>query len=115
MRQALIELLNFPRYQLRSELELQDCVHAGRYDASDPGGLLCLHGESCRWLYDNDEFASLLARPVEQLFEALSAAVEHVDSLVLGWGHDARHCPCDACQWLRQARQLARDARVMSH
>ena len=113
MRERLIELLRFPRYQLRGELDLQDCVHDGRYAATDPECLACQAKEECRWLYNNDEFAALSAMPDRRLIKAMIFVIEHMDTLVLQWGHDERFCHCDACEWLRQAREVLGELQVI--
>lgn len=106
MCDELIELLAYPRYHLRDELEVElgACVHDGRYDNHDPHCILCQNRAECRWLFDNDEFTALKLHSKDQLLQALEFALEYVDSVVARWGHDVRLCHCDACQWLRKTR-----------
>ncbi|MEJ2643889.1 MAG: hypothetical protein P8180_02975 [Gammaproteobacteria bacterium] len=101
----VVNLLDFPRYQVREYLDLSGCPHSGYYDGHDPRCRNCEFGMECQWLNRNDEIATLKQQRLEELDNALDLAICYVESRATGWGHDTRTCHCDSCEWLREARR----------
>ncbi len=109
MKDKLIELLAYPRFQLRDDMSFEDCPHSGLYNGEARDCGQCEYAPECKWLYCNDEFAALKSRPVEALAAALGFALGYVDKEVDSWGHNSQTCQCDACTWLRAASALFED------
>ncbi|HKJ08861.1 MAG TPA: hypothetical protein VKA76_07235 [Gammaproteobacteria bacterium] len=101
----VVNLLDFPRYQVREYLDLSGCPHSGYYDAHDRRCRDCEFGMECEWLNRNDEIATLKQQRLEELDKALDLGICYVQSRATGWGHDTRACHCDSCEWLREAQR----------
>jgi hypothetical protein len=106
MRERVIEVLAYPRHQLRENIDIDHCPHAGFYSRGTTECMECELEPECQWLCSNDEFSALKHKPKQALVDALEFATEYVDYLVTDWGHNSRLCGCDACTWLRDANQL---------
>ena len=106
MKTEIIAMLTFPRKMIGGHIPLETCEHAGNFSESDAGCLVCETRLECEWLYSNDESAALTEKPLAVVADALASAVLYVDACVARAGHNARTCHCQACDWLRRARQL---------
>ncbi|MGA7802316.1 MAG: hypothetical protein WCC36_16075 [Gammaproteobacteria bacterium] len=105
----VINLLDFPRFQVREYLDLDGCAHSGNYDRDDRECRQCGFGMECEWLNRNDEIAMLKQRRLEELDHALDTAISYVQARAAGWEHDTRTCHCDSCEWLREAEHTRRE------
>jgi hypothetical protein len=101
-----MEALVFPRFLVRGSIELHRCPHNANFAEADTTCHLCDFGPECQWLVHNDEFAALASKSLEELVDALEFALGYVDVQISHWGHNRRHCHCDACTWLRRAKHL---------
>ena len=106
MKDIIIETLRYPRYQLRDNLDVEHCIHGGNFDLQDQRCLDCDCEFECRWLYENDECTALEEKPVAELMVALGSSLEYIDSKIAALGHNIGECPCDACNWLKQAESV---------
>ncbi len=101
-------LLDFPRYVIERDVDFTDCHLGGHYDQSDGRCASCDFGEACVWLNANAE-PPPAADALPQLLAALDTAVNYLharrrdDEEIHGRG-----CPCDACEWLREAKSFLR-------
>jgi len=119
MRAKFVQALRFPRQLLKDELDLNECPHDGLLDIDDRRCRLCDQRQKCEWLYDNDEFADLSQRSLEELDDALNIAAWHMRAVIATWEHDDRSCRCDACRWLREAQgfldRVHKDGPIKQH
>jgi len=106
MKYEIIDMLEFPRQVVRGHVPLETCGHAGNFSSSAPGCQICETRLECEWLYHNDESVALAEKPFDAVVEALGLAVLYVDACVTRAGHKARGCRCEACDWLKGARDL---------
>ena len=110
MKQALIDALKYPRELVRTNLELDECPHAGLYDNEDGKCIACPQQSECEWLYHNEGFAALEKKPIAEILTALEIASDYVAAQVTYWEHDSRRCGCTSCSWLRDALRLVDQA-----
>jgi hypothetical protein len=108
MKQSIIDCLVFPRQYMRSNIDLENCKHAGQYDAGDEECITCNDGHECRWLLSNDECVSLESRSMEKLVKALEFSLEYIDNMIADSGH-LDDCQCDICVWLKNAERIYED------
>ena len=95
------DLLEYPRWIFEREVDFTNCRYGGRYNASVRECASCQFGTACRWL-DQNRTRSLEEATVEELTDALEAAIEHLRA-------SHRHkktCYCKTCRWLREARHF---------
>ena len=107
-RDDIFALLTYPRRILGTLVQLEGCSHAGFLDAADPDCHECDYLAGCRWLYSNDEFADLSAKPIEKLIEALGLATELIEAQMTRGQHRSRSCKCESCRWVRECRVFLR-------
>lgn len=110
IKSRLISALEFPRYLIRAELDLENCAHDGVFAAHDPECQDCLNGDDCHWLYKSDETIPLEQQSLDQLVSALGYALESVSGLLDQDEHD-QHCHCQTCLWCREADALYGEVR----
>jgi hypothetical protein len=110
LESRLIKTLEFPRYLVRAELDLEDCPHDGVFAAHDLRCQECLNGDDCHWLYDTDDTIPLEHRSLDQLIDALGYALESISGLLNQDEHDP-HCHCQTCLWCREADALYGEVR----
>jgi hypothetical protein len=106
MKTTIIEMLEFPRQVIRGHIEFETCGHAGNFSSSDPACLVCETRMECEWLYHNDEFVALTEKPLDAVVDAFGLALLYVDACLTRAEHDVGSCRCEACDWLRRARQI---------
>jgi hypothetical protein len=106
MRERLISALAYPRSVVRGYLEPDDCPHNSSFDREDRRCLNCEFEMECMWLCNNDEFAALQLRPMEDLVDALEFSLDYVSQRISEPGHHSATCRCDACTWSREAGSL---------
>ena len=106
MKAKIIETLAYPRRLVTGEQDLEACRHAGLYADRHTDCANCPQGPECHWLYRHGEYADLESQSLPELEDALAFTIGYVDSKILEWQHNAAHCKCDACSWLRTARRL---------
>ncbi len=78
MRERSIELLAYPRDQVRNNVELDHCSHNGLYAEGDRECQNCDYEMECNWLYHNDEFAALKQKSIEDLVDALEFVAGYI-------------------------------------
>lgn len=110
IRRQIIEALAYPCMLVLSNLD-EDCPQHRYYNPCHPACDDCEEGEECRWLNANSEISALAEKPMDQLYESLVFAIEHVDAKCSRAGHNVRRCPCESCSWVRQSGRLAREYR----
>jgi len=110
IKTRLIKALEFPRYMVRAELDLENCPHDGVFTAHDPNCQDCLDGEDCHWLYKTDETVPLEQQSLDELISSLGFALESISGLLDQDEHD-RHCHCQTCLWCREADALYGEVR----
>lgn len=100
-------MLDFPRMYVRSNIDLENCTHAGNFAPGDPVCADCSSRLECSWLYHNDDFSGLKEKQTRHLVRALEFAMVYVEASSLRAGHRPRkRCPCAVCAWLKYAREL---------
>ena len=100
-------LLDYPRYVIEREVDFTDCRHGGRFNTSDQRCTSCQFGAACRWLNVNSATPSP-DDPLPELISALDAAVTYLHSPRRYGAPHGRDCPCDTCDWLREAKSFLR-------
>lgn len=107
MREQIIEMLDFPRIYVRSNIDLENCTHAGNFAPGDPVCADCASRLECSWLYHSDDFSGLREKRTPHLISALEFALEYIEASSFRAGHRPRKgCRCEACVWLDKARKL---------
>lgn len=114
MRRRIIEALTYPRMRLLASLDGEECPQDLFFNPVDEACQHCEQGEDCHWLNCNDQFSVLAKKPMEILYESLQFCIDYVDTHCTGENHNVRRCPCDSCNWVRSARQLASDYKYTS-
>ena len=109
MRQRIIDALAYPRILVLANLDADECPQNLYFNAAHPTCRHCHQGEECRWLNRNDEFTMLSTKPIEALYESLLFCIDFVNAQCAYASHNTRRCDCESCQWVRQARKLARE------
>ncbi len=104
MKENILKALEFPRVMIRENVDLRSCRFNGHY-VGELGCKLCNAATECRWLTQHDEFSSLSHKPLAEIAEALEFAMHFVEALVMESDHNSEVCRCEACRWLRGARE----------
>jgi len=104
LKESLLSALVFPRHLVREQVDLRDCKFNGHY-IGNIGCKLCNSAMACEWLTQHDEFSNLAQKPIEDIAAALDFAMHFVEVLVTESEHECAVCTCEACDWLRGARQ----------
>lgn len=99
-------ILAYPHYLIRSDIELAGCMHSGLFNASSRECLECVDCIDCRWLNDIEDLPLTEASTNRQLLDALEHAIISVTAQVTRLEHKPLTCTCDACVWLSDARTL---------
>lgn len=106
MHQNLVAILAYPRYLIRSDIDLVGCPHSGIYDKFDHECTECVNTDDCIWL-NNVEDTSMLEKYSDmQLLHTLEHAIVTVVAQMSRWEHDTTQCDCESCTWLRKAQTL---------
>ncbi len=107
MKEQILELLDFPRMFVRSNIDLENCTHAGNFAPGDPVCADCASRLECSWLYHNDDFSGLKEKRMPHLVKALEFALGYVEASSYRAGHrPKKRCHCQVCVWLNKARGL---------
>ena len=103
-------LLDFPRWYIEREVDFSNCHLHGDFDGADRRCSSCRFGQACCWLQLNGREPTP-DTPLADLIDALETAVTYLrrDSRESA-DHD-RLCPCDTCDWLREANAFLRTHR----
>jgi hypothetical protein len=109
MRQRIIDALAYPRILVLANLDADECPQNLYFNPAHPTCRHCHQGEECRWLNRNDEFTMLSTKPIEALYESLLFCIDFVNAQSAYANHNTRRCDHESCQWVRQARKLARE------
>jgi hypothetical protein len=111
VRERIIKMLDFPRMLVRSDIDFENCTHAGNFAPGDPVCADCASRLECSWLYHNDDFSGLSQKGLPHLVKALQFALDYVDASSFRAGHrPKRNCSCELCAWLSSARELYDEA-----
>lgn len=108
MKENILKALEFPRNMIRENVDLRSCRFNGHY-VGELGCKLCDAATECKWLTQHDEFSSLSQKPLAEIAEALEFAMHFVQALVVESEHESEACGCEACHWLRGARETVAD------
>lgn len=100
-------LLDYPRWVIEREVDFTDCHHGGRFDTNDSRCTSCRFGVACRWLNVNSAAPSP-DDSLPELLGALDAALTYLHSPKRYESPHHRDCPCDTCEWLREAKSFLR-------
>ena len=95
----IADLLEYPRWVFEREVDFTNCRYGGHYNNFIRECAECEFGAACRWL---DRSRSLEGATVEQLTDALEAALEHLRAS----NQHKKTCYCKTCRWLREARHF---------
>jgi hypothetical protein len=99
----ITELLEYPRWVIEREVDFSNCRYGSHYNDFIEECRECEFGRACRWL-DQNRSRSLDDATVEQLTEALEAAVQYLRAT----HRHQKTCYCKTCRWLREARHFKR-------
>ena len=99
----IADLLEYPRWILERDVDFTNCRYGSHYNAFIEECRECQFGTACRWL-DQHRSRSLEDATVEQLTEALEAAVDYLRAT----HPHKKPCYGKPCRWLREARHLKR-------
>lgn len=108
MKENILKTLEFPRVMIRENVDLRSCRFNGHY-VGELGCELCNAATECKWLTQHDEFSNLANKPLAEIAEALEFAMHFVEALVMDSDHESEVCRCEACRWLRGARETVAD------
>ena len=106
MKDQIIQALIFPRDQVRSNLNILDCVHGGHFHKGEQICEACEYRDECSWLYHNDECSGIVRKPIKQIVESLQFSLDYIDTRIAYMGHHIGKCHCDACNWLKNTERL---------
>lgn len=109
MRRLIIEALTYPRIVLLANLDGEECPQNRNFNPAHPSCQHCCQREECHWLSCNNEFSVLAEKPIKTLYESLLFSIDYVDMQCSCASHNVRRCACESCQWVREARRLARE------
>ncbi len=107
-REKLIQLLEFAREHTRGQMELEECPHGGWFATEDVKCWACDASSECAWLLHNDGVNPWHARSSTDLMLALKHAVGSIDLHIRKLEHNVQNCRCEVCDWMRSARQFAK-------
>lgn len=108
MRRHILDVLAYPRSVAMANVDLSACPHSGVFKVMDSRCEECIKHYECDWLNSTDEFNDLAGKPMEFLYRALAFGIDYVDAQNAVANHDET-CECDSCEWVRSARDLARE------
>lgn len=114
-KQTLLAALFYPRFHIRNNLRQRDCPFNNEYRADELACGWCLYQEECCWLNHHDDDSRLAGMSVDELLKILAFTVDYVDTDIAFWEHDSRHCGCEACRWLRDARRELDSSSFLLH
>ena len=100
-------LLDYPRWVVEREVDFTNCKHSGTYDESDLECTSCQFGGACRWLNLHRTRPNLNS-PLNELIDALDAAVTYLRSPEHERHHHTHDCECETCQWAHEAKSFLR-------
>ena len=100
-------LLDYPRWVFEREVDFTNCLYSGRYESSDDRCTTCHFGAACRWL-NLRQPAPTASDPLPELLSALDAAVVYLRSPDRENAAHDRHCRCETCTWLHNAKSFLR-------
>jgi hypothetical protein len=103
LRAYVSELLEHPRWIIAHEVDFTGCPYDGHYNAYLPECVSCQFGPGCRWL-DRQRTPDTAAAPLHELIEALSSAIEYLQSRNPEEGDYYE----ETYAWLREARSFLR-------
>lgn len=106
MKGEILEVLEYPRRYIGTQLKSNDCIHGGFYNLHDPRCLDCESGAECHWLNENDECIAMEMKSIPRLIASLEFSLEYMDCRLAEWGHNIGECQCESCQWMRQAENV---------
>jgi hypothetical protein len=109
MRRKILNVLAYPRLVAKANVDLSVCPHSGFFKVMDSRCQDCSKSYECDWLNSTDEFNDLERKPMEFLYRALSFGIDYVDAQTAKQDHDVQNCKCDSCEWVRDARGVARE------
>lgn len=108
VRRRILQLLAHPRRVVMDNVNLSGCPCNGFFSPNDTTCRECAKYYECGWLNSTDEFNSLSEQPMEFLYRALAFGIDYVDALNTRANHNSKNCGCKSCEWLRNARHVAR-------
>ena len=110
MRERIIDMLDFPRTRVRSNIEFENCTHAGNFAPGDAVCADCASRLECSWLYHNDDFSGLKEKAMPQLVKALEFALEYIEASSYRAGHRQRNAAVARCAYglIKRARSTRR-------
>ena len=100
-------LLDYPRWIIEREVDFTNCHYQGRFESSDERCTSCQFGDACRWL-NLKQPAPSISDPLPELLSALDTAVSYLRTPDREHMAHDRHCDCDTCIWLRDAKIFLR-------
>jgi len=95
------DLLQYPRWIIEREVDFTGCRYDGHYNAYLPECVNCQFSRGCRWL-DQQRAPDIGAAPLDELIEALGAAVEYLEST----NRQIEIDDDDMRAWMREARRF---------
>ncbi len=104
MREEIVELLEFTRRWLPSQLELEECPCNGSYHQSNNQCERCEQKPECRWLFNNDEYVELCTKPLPELVASLDLALWLIDAR--NASEHGHRCSCELCSWRKQTEHI---------
>ena len=99
----IADLLDYPRWVFERDVDFTNCRYGSHHNVFIEECAECQFGTACRWL-DQHRSRSLDDATVEQLVEALEAAVDYLRAT----HRHKKTCYCKTCRWLREARHFKR-------
>lgn len=96
-------LLEYPRVVIERDVDFTHCAHGGVHDPAAPDCTSCTFGDACQWL-NRHRTTSLDEATLDELIDALATAADYLQRTTR---HD-RHCDCETCRWLNEARGFLR-------
>jgi len=109
MRRRILDTLAYPRTVAMANVDLSACPHSGFFKVMDNKCQQCRKHYECDWLNSTDDFNDLAGKSMEFMYRALAFGIDYVDARSAIADHDIDVCECDSCEWVRNARDLARE------
>lgn len=105
LKQQIIELLEFPAFKMRGQLQLDDCPHAGYFNDRDEQCIDCFQGVECLFVGNTESVSGCQRKAIIRLVAQLKIGIDYIDVNLQPSHRSRRRCYCENCSWLERANK----------
>lgn len=105
-RDQIIAALDFPRLLMEQEIKQRSCSQHYKFNEQVEECGECLYILECQAFGQQLAETTLSRASSGELLRLLQFGYEYVSYHLSRLDHDAAHCDCDLCVWLRSVTQL---------